>query len=116
MGNPEVDAVVEAKVLPQHRDIVATLRAMMAEHAPQAREVVLYGSPAWKGNKSMAVISPSKAHITFAFDRGAEFDDRHGLLEGTGKKTRHVKIKTVDGIDRDALCDYISQAVTLDQG
>jgi hypothetical protein len=52
--------------------------------------------------------------VTFAFSRGAEFDDPHGLLEGVGKKTRHVKLKKADAIDRDALRDYVAQAVRLD--
>jgi hypothetical protein len=55
------------------------------------------------------------AHITFAFDRGAEFTDHFGLLEGVGKRTRHVKLKKPDAINHDALRDYITQAVTLDK-
>jgi hypothetical protein len=52
--------------------------------------------------------------FTFAFSRGADFEDPYGLLEGVGKKTRHVKIKKVAAIDRDALRDYVAQAVRLD--
>jgi hypothetical protein len=70
--------------------------------------------PAWKGTRSLAIISPSKSHITFAFERGAEFDDAHGLLDGSGKRTRHVKIRSLDELNADALRDYIAQAVRLD--
>jgi hypothetical protein len=41
-------------------------------------------------------------------------DDDHGLLEGVGKKTRHVKLKKPGAIDQAALRDYIAQAVALD--
>lgn len=115
MSNEAVDEFVKTKVLPEHQPIVATLRTLMKEGAPEAAEVISYGSPAWKGNKILAIISPSKTHITFAFERGAEFTDQHGLLEGSGKKTRHVKIKKADSINQDALRDYIKQAVTLDK-
>jgi hypothetical protein len=64
--------------------------------------------------KVLAVLSVSTTHITFAFARGAEFTDDHGLLEGVGTKTRHVKLKQVEAIDRAALRDYIAQAVALD--
>jgi hypothetical protein len=115
MGSKEVDEFVRTKVLPQHQEIVEALRALMKESAPGASEVISRGSPAWEGKKILAIISVSKTHITFAFARGAEFTDTHGLLDGIGKTTRHVKIKKVDAIDKAALRDYIKQAVKLDE-
>lgn len=115
MTSSDVDAYVESKLDPKYRQIVAAMRALMADAAPAATECLTYGSPAWRGKKILAVISQSKTHLTFAFERGAEFADKHGLLEGVGKNTRHVKIKTLDGINEAAMRDYISQAVALDQ-
>jgi hypothetical protein len=115
MASNDVDEYVTTKLPPQHQGIVALLRELMSKGAPDAHEVISHGSPAWKGNRVLAIISPSKTHITFAFARGAEFADEHGLLEGVGKTTRHVKIKNVDSVDPAALRDYIQQAVTLDQ-
>jgi hypothetical protein len=115
MSSEDFDKAVEAKVPVQYRPIVAALRRLMRESAPEAAEATLYGSPAWRGTKALAIISISKTHLTFAFERGAEFDDTHGLLEGVGKKTRHVKLKTPEGLDEDALRDYIRQAVALDK-
>ncbi|GAA4214306.1 DUF1801 domain-containing protein [Microbispora amethystogenes] len=114
MSSAEIDDYVETKLDPKYRELVAALRALMAEEAPEATEGLTYGSPAWRGKKMLAVISQSKTHLTFAFERGAEMTDAHGLLEGVGKKTRHVKIKIVDGINEAALRDYIGQAVRLD--
>ncbi|TDB75708.1 DUF1801 domain-containing protein [Actinomadura sp. KC216] len=111
----EIDTYAATKLDPKYAEILTALRKLMAEAAPDATECLTYGSPAWRGTKILAVISQSKTHLTFAFERGAEFDDEHGLLEGVGKKTRHVKIKTLDGIDEKALRDYIAQAVRLDQ-
>ncbi|MFI7042475.1 DUF1801 domain-containing protein [Microbispora rosea] len=114
MASSEIDTYVETKLDPKYREIVATLRTLVAEEAPEAVECLTYGSPAWRGNKILAVISQSKTHLTFAFERGAEMSDPHGLLDGVGKKTRHVKIKTLDGMNEDALRDYIGQAIRLD--
>ncbi|GII01946.1 DUF1801 domain-containing protein [Planobispora takensis] len=114
MSNQAVDEFVRVKVAPEHRPIVAILRDLMKGHAPAAEEVIMYGSPAWKGSKALAIISVSKTHLTFAFERGAEFTDRYGLLEGVGKKTRHVKLKKVEDVNREALSDYITQAAELD--
>jgi len=43
------------------------------------------GSQTIEADVGMAVISPAKTHITLAFSRGAEFEDKYGLLEGVGK-------------------------------
>ena len=112
----EIDEFVRTRVLPQHQEIVERLRRLMRENAPDAREVVSRGSPAWQGVRILAIISVSKTHVTLAFARGAEFEDAYGLLDGVGKTTRHVKLKAAGAIDEDALRDYIAQAVKLDQG
>lgn len=78
--------------------------------------MISYGSPAWRGDKVLAIISPTKGHVTLAFDHGVDFDDPHGLLEGVGKRSRHVKLRTAADIDEAALRDYIAQAVRIDAG
>jgi hypothetical protein len=115
MSSEAIDEYVMTRVAPDQQPIIAVLRELMNECAPDANEVISYGSPAWRGAKTLAIISVSKSHITFAFERGAEFTDDHGLLEGVGKKTRHIKLKTLEAVDQDALRDYIAQAVALDQ-
>ncbi len=110
-----VDEFVNARVLPEHREIVAALRKLMAEAAPDAEECISYGIPAWRGKRILVVISPTKKDITFAFSRGAEMTDKYGLLQGVGKVSKHVKLKTVKDIHKPALRDYIKQALQLDQ-
>ncbi len=110
----QVDEVVKSKFLPQFHNIVAMLRELMHEMAPNAKEVISYGIPAWRGNKILAVISPTKKDITFAFSRGAEFIDKYGLLQGVGKVSKHVKIKSLDKVNKEALKNYIKQALEFD--
>ena len=114
MANPLVDDYVSSRLTPEQHPAVQRLRQLMAECAPQAEEVLSYGSPAWRGNKILAIISPTTTYLTFAFERGAEFEDVHGLLAGSGTKTRHVKIKNGVPLDEAALRDYIGQAARLD--
>jgi hypothetical protein len=114
MSSEDVDEYVKSKLPPQHEATLRRLRELVAEVAPDAEEVVTYGSPAWKGNKMLAIVSPTKTHITLAFDHGVDFEDPHGLLEGVGKRSRHVKLKSVDDIDEAALRDYFTQAVAID--
>jgi hypothetical protein len=110
-----VDEFIKRKVLPEHRDIVMMLRQLMREAAPSANEIITYGILGWKGKRMLAVISPTKKDITFAFSRGAEFENKYGLLRGVGKVSKHIKIKNADDVDRTALRYYIMQALKSDK-
>ena len=43
-----VDEFVESKVLPEFRPVVAAIRSLMKESAPNAEEVMSYGLPMYK--------------------------------------------------------------------
>ena len=109
-----VDDFVKTKVLPEFQPIVTMIRELMKECAPNAKEVISYGIPAYRAKHILAVISPTKKDITFAFTRGAGFEDKYGLLRGVGKVSKHVKIKNLADADKDALPYYIKQALEFD--
>jgi hypothetical protein len=109
-----VDEFVESKVLPEFRPVVAVLRELLHEAAPDAREEISYGIPAWRVRRIIAVISPTKKDITLSFSRGAEFEDKYGLLTGKGNVSKIVKIKTIEDINLEALRYYINQALDLE--
>ena len=52
---------------------------------------------------AFAYVNVFKAHVNVGFFRGAELADPAGLLEGTGRFMRHVKLRPGDGVDRAAL-------------
>jgi uncharacterized protein YdhG (YjbR/CyaY superfamily) len=110
----EFEEFVQRRVSPQFQDIVRMIRNLMRECAPEAREHMSYGVPNWSGRRGLAVISPTKKDITFAFSNGAYFVDDYGLLQGVGKRSKHVKISRLDEVNYDALRDYIRQALEHD--
>ena len=110
-----VDDFIQARVLPEFRPVVAMIRELMKECAPAVTEAISYGIPAYKGNRILAVISPTKKDVTFSFSRGVQFEDKYGLLRGVGKSSRHVKIKNLAGANLDALRYYIKQALEFDE-
>ena len=114
MAISTVDEFIEARVRPEHRDVVAAIRELMRECAPDAKEVLTYGIFGWRRERILVVISPTKKDITFAFSRGAEFEDTYGLLRGVGKVSKHVKMKGVPDINQDAIRYYVKQALELD--
>lgn len=116
----DFDVVVAERVLPQYQPIVAAFRDLMREVAPQAQEIVTGGTPkyprnpAWRCNRIIVLISPTKKGITIAFSRGAEFEDRYGLLEGVGKTAKNVRYRDVADFDAEKMAYYVRQAVALD--
>ena len=114
MKKMTVDDFVKTKVLPEFQPIVAMIRDLMKDCAPNAKEVISYGIPAFRVKRILVVISPTKKDITFAFSRGAEFEDKYDLLRGVGKVSKHVKIKNLADVNKDALRYYTKQALELD--
>ena len=46
-------------------------------------------------------INPTKKDITFGFSRGAEFEDKYGLLKGVGKSAKNLKLKKLDDVNKE---------------
>ncbi|BCB78105.1 hypothetical protein GCM10022251_32780 [Phytohabitans flavus] len=111
----DIDEYIARHLVEPQAAIVQAVRKLMAVNAPDSREVISRGSPAWQGNKLIAIVSRSKTHITLAFARGAEFTDPYGMLEGIGTTTRHVKLKKLSDVDNPVLAEYVRQAVALDK-
>lgn len=59
---------------------------------------------------AFAYVNAFKAHVNVGFFRGAEIADPEGLLEGTGKFMRHVKIRPGQDVSNQALVELIETA------
>ena len=71
------------------------------------------GAPtACVGDAAFAYVNAFKAHVNVGFFRGAEFADPDGLLEGTGKFMRHVKLRPDRDVDATTLMKLIETAYT----
>ena len=64
------------------------------------------------GDAAFAYVNAFKAHVNVGFFRGADLDDPAGLLEGTGKFMRHVKLRPERDVDGTALTKLIESAYT----
>lgn len=75
------------------------------------RETVHDDAPtACVGDVAFAYVNAFTAHVNVGFFNGAELSDPAGLLVGTGKYMRHVKLRPEDEIDREALKELIESA------
>jgi hypothetical protein len=75
------------------------------------REVLHDGHPtACVADAAFAYVNAFKAHVNVGFFRGTQLADPKGLLEGTGKVMRHVKIRPGRTVDAVALSKLIDAA------
>jgi hypothetical protein len=75
------------------------------------RELLHDGHPtACVGDAAFGYVDAFSAHVNVAFFRGAALHDPAGLLEGTGKRMRHVKIRWAQPVNTTALSELIVAA------
>jgi hypothetical protein len=75
------------------------------------RELMHDGYPtACVGDAAFAYVGAFRAHVNVGFFQGAELPDPRRLLEGTGKRMRHVKLRPERAVDDEALAALIYAA------
>jgi hypothetical protein len=90
---PAIDAWLSKR--PVELGLIArTWFERMRKCGADVRELLHDGHPtACVGDAAFGYVNVFTAHVNVGFFRGAELDDPAGLLEGTGKRMRHVKLK-----------------------
>jgi hypothetical protein len=109
----DVDAFVK-KIEPGKRASVEALRKFVKRAAPQLQEAIKWGNITWMGKDNVCWIIVYKDHVDFGFFKGAELKDPKGLLEGTGKGLRHIKVYASWDIKEKEYGNLLKQALALD--
>ena len=96
-GAIERDPAVELWLDERASDLGRMARAWftrMRDCGADVRELVHDGCPvACVEDAPFAYVNVFKAHVNVGFYRGASLEDPAGLLEGDGKRMRHVKVR-----------------------
>jgi hypothetical protein len=75
------------------------------------RELLHDGCPtACVGDAAFGYVGAFAAHANVGFFHGSALDDPAGLLEGAGRRMRHVKLRWGRGVDEAALSELIAAA------
>ena len=98
----------------QPRDLGAIARTWflrMRECGGDVRELMHDGCPvACVGDAPFGYVNVFRAHVNVGFFIGAELKDPMGLLEGGGRRMRHVKVRPGDDLSVAALSALIDAA------
>ena len=84
----------------------ALIRAVMPDvvEVPWTRQrVVGYGVGPRKMSEHFCYIAFHKNHVNLGFNYGSELPDPEGLLQGSGKLLRHVKINSSEDLSNPAV-------------
>ncbi|MBM3939903.1 MAG: DUF1801 domain-containing protein [SAR202 cluster bacterium] len=108
--DPSIDAWLATQA-PELGAIARKWFARMRNCGDDVLELLHDGHPtACVGDAPFGYVNVFRSHVNVGFFFGAELEDATGLLEGTGKRMRHVKVKPGANLDATALGALIHAA------
>jgi hypothetical protein len=95
------------------RAILAEVRKLVRDTIPGATETFYHGAlgygPNSSGSDRILYIAPQNGYVNLGFFFGVGAPDPTGLLEGSGKRMRHIKIRIVLAAQNPALVPLIRE-------
>ena len=108
--DPAIDLWLAAQA-PELGSVAGRLFAEMRNCGGDVRELIHDGCPvACVGDWPFGYVSVFKSHVNVGFFQGADLDDPAGLLQGSGRRMRHVKVRPDEPLDTTALTALIHTA------
>ena len=94
------------------REVVLTVHSQAVEVVRLGDRAATYGLGPSKMREGYCYVLPHTRWVNLGFHAGAELDDPAGQLEGSGAKLRHVKVRSVEAADDDAIRVLVEAALT----
>lgn len=104
-ANPETEAIAR-----QTKALIEDIMPDVVEVPWPKQNIIGYGVGPKKMSEHFCYIGVFKNHVNLGFYYGSELPDPENLLEGTGKRLRHIKISQQDQLDNPAIRDLIMVA------
>lgn len=105
-----------ASLPPHNQAIAAALRRLITEAGPKFTEAIKWGQPTYSliGNVCYIASNDDRGYVSLGFFNGASLTDPAGNVEGTGKKMRHVKVRSLDAMNEARLLAWVREAAKID--
>lgn len=108
---------VFSKASPTSLPLIKSAHEYLIELAPDTVVVprlgeksISYGVGIKKMSEAYCYLIPFKDYLNFGFYYGTDLDD-DGILDGTGTKMRHIKIRTLDDLKNPKLKKLVIRAI-----
>src|SRR5690348_917187 len=95
---------------PKLRKLIRALDALIRKAAPDLAASMKWGNPTYHNGRNVCAIIAHDGYINLQIWAGASIDDPHGLLVGTGKTMRHIKIVPGGPLNRRAVAAIVRAA------
>ena len=100
-----------AKYSPSIKELALAIRNIVLGSDPELDEVIKWGYLVYEKGAIICSINPHKYLVNLQIWRGVELDDLKGLLEGTGKKMRHIKFENMKDTKKSGVKSLLKQAI-----
>jgi hypothetical protein len=94
------------------RQTITEVHGSFVEVVWRRQRIASYGVGPKKMTQHYLYIAPYRSHVNLGFYRGAFLNDPAGLLEGKGKRLRHIKVDDAGLADSAELKHLIRQAIS----
>ncbi|MCI4330696.1 MAG: DUF1801 domain-containing protein [Thermoplasmata archaeon] len=95
--------------------VLEAVGAAVDRNCPQLHLKESWGQPWRAGTDLVVCFAAFTHHVGVEFWRGSTVPDPDGLLEGTGKNLRHVKVRSVAEARTNEFAALLRAAVLLDE-
>jgi hypothetical protein len=100
----------------EKKPTVEALRRLMGSVAPEAHEIIYHDAlgygPTDSGFDRIVYVTVFEAHLNLGFFFGGFLPDPEGLLVGSGKRMRHIKIRSLQESENAAIKSLLAHAWT----
>jgi|GEM_PF-1194335 len=112
VGHQSIDDYIQTLSSSQAR-LVTKLRALVNSAVPECTEGMKWDHPVFELKEPFCYLKAGRESVDFGFWKGADVNDPHDLLSGSGGKTRHINFRSVSEIEIGPLKALIVAAASL---
>jgi len=107
-----MSALVEflARVKPEQHDVVCALDALIRKAAPELAASLKWGNLTYHHASNVCALIVHEEHVNLQVWRGADIADPKGLLVGSGKQMRHIRVGRETKVLRSAISAIVKEA------
>jgi hypothetical protein len=114
MGAITIEEYIQ-KLPEAQRAIASALDSLVRKALPDAQASIKWSQPVYSTTGPCCFIKAHKQHVAFGFWWGAKIDDTHAILEGSGDKMRHIKVRDLSDIYAAKFSYYVSESSRLNR-
>ena len=95
--------------------LAVALRALLQRQFQPLEEEIKYGGLLFASGPQFCGVFVYRQHVSLEFGHGTAIADALGLLEGSGKLRRHLKLRSLDDITSKQVAHYLALGLAAAQ-